>query len=698
MARARSRPSQRKPAKLKKTTTMRADYDPRLQWLLEKEQAEADFHPWQVSKTADGTTVVEVIAEVRDPHRPVPGLTVHCIVGRIVTGTIPLKQIEEVRMHENVISLKAAVPLRPQLNVSVPEIRATAADLSPFSSHGGLDGSGMVLGFVDTGCDFRHRNFINAETGKSRILFLWDQRQAAAGDGSAGPGRQPAGSPYGREFTQEEITAALADPLNAYQALGYRPGESAHGTHVMDIAAGNGNETGRKGVAPAADIIFVEFDLFDGRSPNPLAVLPPMGNSKRLIDAVDYIFKKAQGRPCVVNLSLGTNLGPRDGTSPVERALDEFVQQGPGRVIVVSAGNFFHVPLHAAGRVAADQPSDLGWEVQPEDTTDNALEIWYSDKDEFVVEILGPPPDNVSIGKVALGESQTAREQGVPVMHVAHRRNDSGNHDNHVMIFMAGNYIPGRWCVRLHPKRVTDGHFHAWIEKDDAQEQQQSTFSSDCRSPSLTLASVASGRNTIVVGSYDPRDPQQSISSFSSAGPTRDGRGKPDLSAPGGEDPAVVADHGIVAARSELGGSMQDAGTSMAAPHVSGVCAVLLQSGQRFLNRTLAASELRDILVGVARKNPPAGIHDDQFGDGRISAVAALGRLVQLAPPVTAVAAEVHKPVAAPAADVNLQSQQLAELLNQLAAAGGPVRRVTITIEFQQGQPEITASSGLPPT
>jgi len=82
MARARSRPSQRKPAKLKKTTSMRADYDPRLQWLLEKEQAEADFHPWQVSKTAHGTTVVEVIAEVRDPHRPVPGLTVHCIVGR----------------------------------------------------------------------------------------------------------------------------------------------------------------------------------------------------------------------------------------------------------------------------------------------------------------------------------------------------------------------------------------------------------------------------------------------------------------------------------------------------------------------------------------------------------------------------------------------------------------------------------------
>ena len=83
----------------------------------------------------------------------------------------------------------------------------------------------------------------------------------------------------------------------------------------MDIAAGNGRGSGFPGVAPGADLIFVELS---SRIDDPAT--ESFGNSKRLLEAVDYIFRKATalGRPAVVNLSLGTFGGPHDGTTPVE--------------------------------------------------------------------------------------------------------------------------------------------------------------------------------------------------------------------------------------------------------------------------------------------------------------------------------------------------------------------------------------------
>jgi hypothetical protein len=53
----------------------------------------------------------------------------------------------------------------------------------------------------------------------------------------------------------------------------------------------------------------------------------------------------ALGKPAVVNLSLGTLFGPKDGTSPFEAALDALT--GPGRIIVVAAGNHGGTNYHS---------------------------------------------------------------------------------------------------------------------------------------------------------------------------------------------------------------------------------------------------------------------------------------------------------------------------------------------------------------
>ena len=91
-----------------------------------------------------------------------------------------------------------------------------------------------------------------------------------------------------------------------------------HGTHVMDIAAGNGRAGGPAGVAPEADLVFVHL------ADSGTGGLANLGDSVRLLEAVDFVRRTAAERPWVVNVSVGRHGRParrRDaGRARVRRA------------------------------------------------------------------------------------------------------------------------------------------------------------------------------------------------------------------------------------------------------------------------------------------------------------------------------------------------------------------------------------------
>lgn len=91
-----------------------------------------------------------------------------------------------------------------------------------------LYGQGVMIGLVDTGVDFTHEAFINAD-GSSRIVALWDQ--------TIQDGQGTEQFPYGREFTQEDLSLALTmeDPFLAVPSRD----EVGHGTFLSGVAAGN---------------------------------------------------------------------------------------------------------------------------------------------------------------------------------------------------------------------------------------------------------------------------------------------------------------------------------------------------------------------------------------------------------------------------------------------------------------------------
>ena len=210
----------------------------------------------------------------------------------IVTARIPVTRIEYLRQQPCVRSLKATQPLQPTLNRTIAETGARA-DLLPAGNQS--DGAaGVVVGIVDFGFDFVHRNFRNPD-GSTRAISIWRQ---------AGPANPASPFGYGREFSRDQINAALQQP-DPYAALGYEPvpdsslpSPGTHGTHVADIAAGNGRGSGTPGVAPSAEIIFVDVSTSDLPQEGPEVVGSSFGDSTRLLEALLYIFDRA-GRPAV---------------------------------------------------------------------------------------------------------------------------------------------------------------------------------------------------------------------------------------------------------------------------------------------------------------------------------------------------------------------------------------------------------------
>jgi subtilisin family serine protease len=584
---------------------IQTEMDPHLQEVVLTQRARQDHNRAVVSENAEGQTMVDVIAKVKDPARDVPGLNVVRKIGRIVTGTVEVSAIEDVRKDPNVVSVKRATEVTPELQFSVPEIGADRGTLDTLTGPNGprLTGTNVIVGVVDFGLDFRHRNLRRAD-GTSRVLFLWDQR---------GPqnAMSPAGFGFGREFTQARINQAL-NSSNPYQALGYSPGFEAHGTHVIDIAAGNGLATGNPGVAPEADLIFVHLhggDFDEDES---------FGNSKTLLEAVDYIFGKAAqlGRPCVVNLSLGTHGGPHDGSTLAEQGFDELLT-ADGRAIVISAGNAFLRRSHASGVLNSAQARQVTWEISSADFTDNELEVWYAGDANFSVTLI--TPSGTRLGPVTPGNTASITRQGTRVGSIISRLQDPNNGSNQINILLKPSAGTGNWKVELMNTGSVAAGFDAWIERDD---QGQSRFSVADDDRMRTLGSISCGRSTLVVGSYQATPDSRDLSTFSSSGPTRDGRQKPEVSAPGDM---------IRAAASMTQGGLTMSGTSMAAPHVTGLVALVMQAA----GRTLNSDEVRNLVSGVARKNPPAGTAwHPRYGFGRIGAAASIGAVLPAGPPL----------------------------------------------------------------
>lgn len=555
---------------------------------------------------------IEAIIRLEPGHPPPPHVRIVARFGDIATCRLPRRRIAAAWADDAVISLKAARPfgLDPD---PIADTESPAPENDNIAQPGDArrpawlpeTGRGVVVGVIDWGFDFAHPNFRNPD-GSTRALAIWDQSPL-------GQGPQPYG--YGRVFRREDINRALAaeDP---YLSLGYHPasgdptGRGSHGTHVLDIACGNGRAPGSPvGMAPGSDLLFVHLST---RGTGGLASL---GDSVTLLEGLHWMVQEAGDRPIVINLSVGRHGGPHHGLTLVEQGIDALLAERPGRCVCQSAGNYFEARTHASGRLRPGQRRLLSWWTEEADLTPNELEIWYPGEDIFGVELL-PPGDSTPV-RVPLGRESAVMVEGQEVGRIYHRARDPAAGDNHIDIFLYARAPAGNWIVTLGGDDVVDGRWHAWVERDAACPSCQSRLAADDADPVSTIGTIANGFRAIAVGAYDAQDRRLSLARFSSSGPTRDGRTKPDLVAPGVR---------VLAARSCPLSSSQPApplfrqsGTSMAAPHVTGTVALLFEAA----GTRLPIQETRRLLLSTTARYP-GNAAAERLGNGMLDVEAAV--------------------------------------------------------------------------
>jgi len=560
-------------------------------------------------ESARDQQVIEGIVRLEDPTQVPPEFRVICQFIRICTGRFLADDTWTIRRHPNVISLKAARHLGISEGDIFPEFAEARLVGQPIAGPLSFTGRGSIVAALDFGLDFGHPNFLNPD-GTTRVVSFWHQ---GAPYDVAHPNRYG----YGRIFSPEDINAALRAP-DPYLALGYHPsisdtGNGSHGTHTLDIAAGNGRAQGSNpGIAPEAEIIFVHL------STPRLGVVGDLGDSVRMLEALDFAHRTAADRPCVVNLSVGREAGSHDATSPFEQAMHELLRMGTGtnRAICQSAGNYGSAHLAVNGWLRDGEQRDLEWIVHPKDVSPE-LDAWYSGNDRFLVMLL--PPDGGDPVEVRLGEVAEIRYNEALVGRIYHRKNDPNNRDNHIEAFLYKGAPPGVWILRLIGEYVIKGRFHAWIERGIS--GAQSSFSPKITSRRYTLGTIATSPLVITVGAYDSHIEGHPLASFSSCGPTRDEReDKPELLAPG---------VGIVAARSIPRGAVRQegllmprSGTSMATPRITGLVAAMFEAA----GRPVSISEIRDCLKQSAEPATDAE-HQNCCAWGRVKLEESIRRI-----------------------------------------------------------------------
>ena len=243
------------------------------------------------------------------------GVTIEATFNGFVTATIPVSSIDEVVSLDGVglVSMARKVHLcndSARYFSRVDEVLAGAGMAAP------LSGEGVIVGIIDTGIDFNHINLCDP-LGKSRVRAVY-MPDDSTGVSPVVDGLSLPGSCY---ETPEQIRLLQTD----YD-------RSSHGTHTAGTAAGAYQGNGWHGVAPGADIVVC------GMPEDQLTDV-------NIANAVKYIFDYADRhrRPCVINMSIGTNEGPNDGSSFLCRVFESL--SGPGRICVLSAGNDGNVPI-----------------------------------------------------------------------------------------------------------------------------------------------------------------------------------------------------------------------------------------------------------------------------------------------------------------------------------------------------------------
>jgi subtilisin family serine protease len=558
---------------------------------------------------AKKSPLAEVFIKLADAGAKLPAsVEVHSRIGDVVTAVVPLDAIAALTASSDVHFIELTRPAHTMAGgVGLDGAAEVGATLLQAKGAGAeeLDGSGVVVGMVDSGIDIYHPTFIDIDqqgVERTRIEAIWAQtmrRRASE--------QSPAAWPYGVEYSRADIESDFKSG-HPHSVVRHRDNrDDHHGTTTASLACGNGRSapgsavTPRQGVAPKATIAVVATVETSSR---------PLGDLKRVADGIAYLFERAGKRPCVVNVSMGDGLGPHDGTTLVERAIDQLTR-AKNRAVVVAAGNSNNIKKHTAGTVSRRSKFQSDFTVPGVQNDGETIQIWYEGKHGLDVCLRAPGSQSTPIVKAGTGTHKKPIVLGNTVVVITSVLDDRRNGKNVIEIMIspaaASSMVDeGIWQITLINRNEHGIRFDAWIAQDI--DPTWGVNFADAIEDDCTLTTPSTAAGALTVGAHRARTGGGTeIWPDSGWGPTRSGLRKPDIVAPG-----VNLGAAYVHGQYKL-----SEGTSVATALASGCVALVLQyaalSGTR-----LTVRKVGGVLARLAFAAGPDRIPNESFGHGCI--------------------------------------------------------------------------------
>lgn len=571
---------------------------------------------------------VPVLLQFTDPsavrEAEALGFIPQTVLSESCTGFFPLSAVDEISAIESIkrINVYGKAHKNNDLSREASHVTEVQADYAASGLSQAYDGDEVVVGIIDIGFDYTHPTFFADPSNDAtyRVSRVWDQM--------ASSGTAPEGYAYGAEWTSTEDILA--------QGHDQHEGEH-HGTHVAGTAAGSGAGTQYQGMAPGSELVLVSTTMA----------------FTDILDGIQYIqsYAASVNKPSVINMSIGTDIGPHTGTTALDLAYSELAS--PGNLLVASAGNAGSSMIHAGSAIAANASTGFyGFSIT--DPSQPAIMDLYD-------------YENGSLLQISLVNMNTGYIEGNVAYYMVDGYNEEQQilyYNNEPLLTVTGSLaydegftelfvqmqlnqdMPEGYCFAanfysLYQETAT--HFHTWLQNAEFSDFGQPYFLAG-DSDYTHSGYLASAEKVLSVAAYTtrpdwtdidggtwhyPDETEGQICSFSSRGPLASSISKPDIAAPGsaivsaGNSYSPLSISEKVAETSRNGKDypwMVMQGTSMASPAMTGIVALLLQK-----DKDLDFYELKNLLQSTAGKDQyvnQGGV--TRWGAGKVDALAAL--------------------------------------------------------------------------
>lgn len=448
----------------------------------------------------------------------------------------------------------------------------------------GFTGDGVTVAVIDTGIDYTHAMF-----GGSGLASDYDNNDPDIIEADSFPTLKVIGGHdfAGTAYQAGDIPVPDNDPLD----------ERGHGTHVASIVAGIDAGFG-SGVAP--DALLYALKIFGAEGSTNLTLqaiewaMDPDGNGN-ISDHVD-----------VINMSLGADWGPADENDPEYIAVEAATSIGV--VVVASAGNAGDSSYVVGSPSTVDSAisvaaSTTGYETVPYIAYGEGDRIPYHTTDNVFETTITATLVDVSAAIDPTGILCTVPEGQESALTGQIALISRGTCSFEIKI----NNAASMGAVAAIVYNNTTGVINMAVGESTL--PAGSILQADGATlKSLAPLTVSVGPDSLVA-TFVSVDPADSIGEFSSRGPRGfDSALKPEITAPGA---------GIFAAAMGTGSEGTNlSGTSMAAPMVAGVAALLLEGHPDWDPTSVKAAMMNTAvdLVGEASGDVP------RIGAGRVDA------------------------------------------------------------------------------